>query len=143
MEAIMKKRFKYAIGLIFTTVIPTYLVVMGPEWFDFGGNKIDEMSNQEKIVYYSNEISDDPKDEDNYLDRGWTYYMMREYEKGISDFNKVIELEPDNDEAYFNRSQCYESLLQRDKAKADLKKCLELNPKNELAKIYWDAMFKK
>jgi tetratricopeptide (TPR) repeat protein len=59
---------------------------------------------------------------------------MKEYDKAIEDFSKIIKDKPNDKEAYLDRSYVYE--LKGDYAKgiADCDKVLSLDPNNQDAK---------
>ena len=52
----------------------------------------------------------------------------RKNEKGISDYNKTIEINPDDYYAYYNRGIIYGKKGQCDEAIADYSKAIEINP---------------
>jgi tetratricopeptide (TPR) repeat protein len=62
---------------------------------------------------------------------------LRQYDKALDDFSKVIELEPKSVRALQERGWCYfNHLKQYDKALADFSRAIELEPKNAWA---WNA----
>jgi tetratricopeptide (TPR) repeat protein len=70
-----------------------------------------------------------------YLDRGYAYYRLREYDRGIADCTKVISLEPDNKVAYTYRGLMWARKVtsRRDmdtinKAIADFEKAIQIDP---------------
>ena len=63
-----------------------------------------------------------------HLGRGNAYLNLKEYEKAILDFDKIIELNRADyvDEAYYKRGVAYKALGENEKANADFKKAEEL-----------------
>ena len=60
--------------------------------------------------------------------RGIVYYVKGQYDKTISDDNKVIEIIPKDAFAYYNRGYTYWEKGQFDKAISDYNKAIEINP---------------
>jgi TonB family protein len=74
-----------------------------------------------------------------FLNRGRTYYSLKDYPKASADFDKSIELDPKDSKAYYNRGLLHESQGELEKALADYQKAVDLDAANEPAK----AMVKK
>ena len=69
-----------------------------------------------------------------YFGRGTTYNDLRQYEQGIQDLSKALELNPNlHSNVYNNRGYAYNALRQNERAIQDFNKALELNPQNDLA----------
>lgn len=69
-----------------------------------------------------------------FLNRGKTYYNLKDYPKAGADFDKSIELDPKDSKAYYNRGILYESQGELEKALADYQKAADLDAANEAAK---------
>lgn len=63
-----------------------------------------------------------------YRERGYSYYVLGQYEKTIDDFSMVIELDPDNTFAHNIRASAYAQMRQFDKAAIDFTKLNEVEP---------------
>ena len=66
-----------------------------------------------------------------YKMRGDGYYELKQYDKAMDDFMKVIELDPDYVATYFNRSYDYRELNQHSKAIKDFNKAIEREPNSK------------
>jgi len=64
-----------------------------------------------------------------YNARGFAYAYKGQYDQGISDYSKAIELNPRYAEAYSNRGVAYLFKGQYDQAISDYNKAIELNPR--------------
>jgi len=74
-----------------------------------------------------------------FLNRGRSYYSIKDFTKAEADFDRSIELDAKDSKAYYNRGLLFESRGDLDKALADYKRSADLDPANEPAK----AMVKK
>ena len=73
-------------------------------------------------------------DSDELLNQGAALSEEGQYDKAISDYNKVLEINPRFAEAYDNRGHAYsQGKGQLDKAIADFTKAIEINPSYALA----------
>jgi TonB family protein len=91
------------------------------------------------LTDYDKAVSLKPDNAVAFLNRGKTYYNLKEYPKAGADFDKSIELDPKDSKAYYNRGLLNESLGELEKALADYQKAVDLDAANEPAK----AMVKK
>jgi tetratricopeptide (TPR) repeat protein len=78
-------------------------------------------------------IALNPDDANAYLNRGVTYFKLKQYDKALSDFNKAIALNPYDPPAYYNRGTIYGKFQQYDKALSDFNKVIALQPDFALA----------
>ncbi|MEO6871575.1 MAG: tetratricopeptide repeat protein [Chthoniobacterales bacterium] len=74
--------------------------------------------------------------------RGFAYRNLKEYDKALEDFDKVIEARPKDVEAYRRRVYVYRAMKQNEKAIADLKTILKLKPDDEDARTQLQALQK-
>lgn len=63
-----------------------------------------------------------------YQNRAFAHLLKKEFQKGVDDLNKAIELTPKHKESYLNRSKAYELLGDKAKAEADKKTANALAP---------------
>ena len=68
-----------------------------------------------------------------YNNRGLAYNKLKEHEKAIADYNKVIALDPEYARAYNNRGTAYGKLKKHEKAFEDYNKAIALNPEDAIA----------
>lgn len=59
---------------------------------------------------------------------GIVYYSNGEYEKGLQQFNEIIEVDPNVHEPYYNLGLIYEKMDDLEKAKANFDKAISLKP---------------
>lgn len=68
-----------------------------------------------------------------YNNRGYSYYILEQYEQSIQDYTKAIELDPNFPLAYINRGISYRNLKQYEQAIQDYVKVIELDPNDTTA----------
>jgi len=73
-------------------------------------------------------IYSDPNNSFLYYSRGYTYGILKQYEKAIKDMNKSIELNPDYYHSYHTRATCFFEKGQYAEAIKDYNKSIELKP---------------
>ena len=69
-----------------------------------------------------------PENVIDYIDRGFDYLNLKQYEKALDDLNKAIYLDPNNAVAYHIRGIICDCLMQYEKAINDFNKSIELDP---------------
>ena len=57
----------------------------------------------------------------------YQYGLLKQYDKALADYNKIIELEPDFIYVYMWRGDLYEKLKRYDKAIEDYTKAIEMD----------------
>ena len=72
-----------------------------------GNNFMKTNSLPEAIKHYTYSIIYNPKEHTTYCNRALAYYKSQEYQKGILDCTKAINLKNDYIKAYYRRAQCY------------------------------------
>jgi tetratricopeptide (TPR) repeat protein len=75
-----------------------------------------------------------PKETMGYYSRGMAYRSKGDFDRAISDFNKVIDLKPREATGYYSRGMAYQGKGDFDQAISDFNKAIELCP--EEAKFY-------
>ena len=78
-----------------------------------------------------------------YALRGNSKILLSNYQEGIIDYSKAIEIEPLDSELFFWRGFAYEVLKDYEKAFKDIKVSLYLDPTFELAKNLFTSLKKK
>jgi len=102
----------YALGIV--TLLLAIAVVCGC------GRK----SENEALLYPG------PDDVQQYMYKGFTYAKNGQYDKAISEFNKVIKIDPTNDEAYDNRGIAYMMMDKFSQAMSNYTKAIKINNTN-------------
>ena len=72
-----------------------------------GNNFMKTNSLPEAIKHYTYSIIYNPKEHTTYCNRALAYYKSQEYQKGILDCTKAINLKNDYIKAFYRRAQCY------------------------------------
>ncbi|CAN5319493.1 hypothetical protein BH10CYA1_BH10CYA1_29190 [soil metagenome] len=80
------------------------------------------------IQLYNDCLAINPKYPPTYLNRGATYYYLKEYEKAMADYDKAIELNPHYALALDNRASLWIGSDQLEKALADETKAIADRP---------------
>jgi tetratricopeptide (TPR) repeat protein len=83
---------------------------------------------QGAVKAYSTAISQNPKNADNYVNRGIAHNELGQNPQAIADYTKALELKPDLVLAYYNRANAYSQLKQYKEAIADYSKIISLDP---------------
>jgi predicted Zn-dependent protease len=58
-----------------------------------------------------------PRDRVAKIERGHLYMLMRDYDRAIRDFEKVLSIDPENTEAYYHLARAYRAVGDEEKAK--------------------------
>lgn len=87
---------------------------------------------KEAVKYYNRSISLLPTAA-SYNNRALAYLKTSEWQKAVSDTDKVLAMEPDNVKALLRRGTAYKGLKQLEKAGTDIGRVLELEPNNKKA----------
>lgn len=85
------------------------------------------------ILYFTESLKANPAHLNAYLQRGFCYSLLKEYDKAVEDFSSVIGHKNDHVWAYISRGSAYNKLKKYDLALNDFNKVLALEPKNEEA----------
>ncbi|BBM86977.1 serine/threonine-protein kinase [Candidatus Uabimicrobium amorphum] len=92
---------------------------------------------QKSMEYYNKAIINDPKNVENYINRGRLYAQLGKINEAFVDYNKAIELKPSHFQVYLNRGIEYFKQKQYEKALRDYNKAIELYPS------FFDAYMKR
>ena len=85
-----------------------------------GNNFMKTQSLPEAIKHYTYSIIYNPKEPTTYCNRSLAYYKSQEYQKGILDCTRAINLKNDYIKAFYRRAQCYIELKKYKMAFEDL-----------------------
>ena len=85
-----------------------------------GNNFMKSQSLPEAIKHYTYSIIHNPKEQTTYCNRALAFYKSQEYQKGIFDCTKAINLKNDYIKAFYRRAQCYIELKKYKMAFEDL-----------------------
>ena len=85
-----------------------------------GNNFMKSQSLPEAIKHYTYSIIYNPKEHTTYCNRALAYYKTQEYQKGILDCTKAINLKNDYIKAFYRRALCYIELQKYKLAFEDL-----------------------
>lgn len=99
---------------------------------------------EEAIKDFSIIIEADAKNIHAYLQRGFSYVLLKDFTHAIEDFSTVIQLEPEHEWAYISRGGAYNKLLEYNKAIDDFNAALALMPNDsEASEAYNNRGFSK
>ena len=72
-----------------------------------GNNFMKSQSLEEAIKHYTFSIISNPKEPTTFCNRSLAYYKLGEYQKGVLDCTRAINLKNDYIKAFYRRAQCY------------------------------------
>jgi tetratricopeptide (TPR) repeat protein len=101
--------------------------------------------------YFTTAIRLNPRSTEAYFGRAYYFQMMRQYQKALFDYRKVIEFDPSNDKAYYNVGYINFDAEKYDEALRSWNICIQMNNNNieayymrgllhEVRKSYKDAL---
>jgi tetratricopeptide (TPR) repeat protein len=82
------------------------------------------------LVASGSELAEPKTTSEPYYNRGLAYLRKGQYDEGIIELTKAIELDPRYTRAYYDRGTAYGKKGEHDRAISDLTKAIELNPKH-------------
>lgn len=93
-------------------------------------NRIDDFETMVKLAIsqYSRAIQYDPNFGAAYYNRGYSYYLVGQFDRAQSDFSTVIQLDPYNDRAYFMKGSMLEAAGEVKGALSNYQQAAKLNP---------------
>lgn len=97
---------------------------------DFRGHR------EQAVQYYEAYLAQYPDDYTTRFRLGWVYMAaLRDYDKAIEAFNKVLQANPLDANAYINLATCHKEMQQPQKALEFYQKAFQINPA-ELTEVY-------
>lgn len=81
------------------------------------------------IIYFNKAIVDDPTYSLPYKERGYSYFIKRDYEKALNDFKKYESLKENISDAdfYYDKAWCLNEIGKYEDAAQSLNKCIQLD----------------
>jgi len=102
-------------------------------------DKVSELFNQKKfdeiIELLKDELLEKEKDIELYVWRGNTWYNKMDYNKAITDYNRVLDINPEYELAFYNRGIAWVAKGEYVDAIADFDKVIEFNPSSTIAYV--------
>ena len=83
--------------------------------------------------YYATAIRLNPRSTEAYFGRAYYYQLIKQYQKSLFDYRKVIEFDPSNDKAYYNVGYINYEAGKYDEAFRSWNICIEMNNQNVMA----------
>jgi tetratricopeptide (TPR) repeat protein len=112
-----------------------FLLICSLAWGDLAG--LDKPANSEamqaQLEVLNRQIRSRPDAAALYVQRGETYFKLREFDKAIEDYNTAIRMDDSQDDAYFGRGMTLGRSGEIDKGIADLDVYIRRHPKSSLA----------
>lgn len=124
---------------LFTTLLVltiSTLHVMGQDpqaHVDNGQQLIQNGKYEEALEQFNMAIILDPASKTAFIQRAFTYSVLKDYESAISDYSHVLQLNPALISAYLSRGSAYNKLERFEEALQDFNKVIELDPNNSEA----------
>lgn len=78
------------------------------------------------INSFTQALYENPNDVNIYINRGATYFQIKQYERAIADLNTALQIQPNQDAALHNRAKAYEALGKLPEALADYERELDV-----------------
>ncbi len=89
----------------------------------FDSGKFDDLT-----ALLTDEVLKTKKDVELYTFRGFTWYIKKEYDKAVTDYNDALEINSDYELAFYNRGSAWVAKKEYDKAIDDYNKVIKLKP---------------
>jgi tetratricopeptide (TPR) repeat protein len=83
-----------------------------------------------EVGEWTRAIEKNPKNAKAYLERGWSYNELQQYDNAIYDLTKAIKLNPKSALAYSRRAWVHDTRGEYQKAVVDASRAIHLNPKS-------------
>ena len=83
-----------------------------------------------EVGEWTRAIEKNPKSAKAYLDRGWAYNELQQYDNAVYDLTQAIKLNPKSALAYSRRAWVHDTRGEYRKAVADATRAIHLNPKS-------------
>lgn len=87
-------------------------------------------------------ITQEPKNPNNYNNRGLMYYHCQHWPQAMADYNRAIQLNSNKDKVYTNRAKCNLALGRWSAAISDYDSAITINPYNIKARIRQGVLFR-
>src|ERR1041385_21643 len=100
-----------------TTTTPPKHLTNAQDYFNLANYNFDRGDCNQAIVNYTLAIKKDPKFDQAYNNRAYTYMRMQDYDAALSDLNKALTLRPTYVHALMNRGDIY-NFYKKDQMKA-------------------------
>jgi len=85
------------------------------------------------IELFTQVLATDPDHLNAYLQRGFCYVLLKDFDKAITDFSELLDRKEDHVWAYTSRGSSYNKIGEYELAMIDFDKALNLDPRNEEA----------
>lgn len=83
--------------------------------------------------YFGTAIRLSPRSTEAYFGRAYYYQLVKQYQKALFDYRKVIEFDPSNDKAYYNVGYINYEAGEFEEAMRSWNICIEMNNQNVMA----------
>ncbi|MES2778599.1 MAG: tetratricopeptide repeat protein [Bacteroidota bacterium] len=83
--------------------------------------------------YFTTAIRLNPRSTEAYFGRAYYFQLIKQYQKALFDYRKVIEYDPSNDKAYYNVGYINYEAGEYDEAMRSWNICIEMNNQNVMA----------
>jgi tetratricopeptide (TPR) repeat protein len=90
----------------------------------------DDQTLHSEVGDWTRAIEKNPKNAEAYLERGWDYNELQQYDNAVYDLTQAIKLSPNSAIAYSRRAWVHDTLGEYQKALSDATRAIHLNPKN-------------
>lgn len=116
-----------------TLVLLTFVVsVVG--WYAAGKyffwSDLDMQRVQQQLEYLQKKVQAEPKNLENRVALGYTYYLKGENEKAVKELNQVLEIDKNYYNAHYNLGLVYLDEGKLDDALDEFQKCVEISPRD-------------
>jgi len=101
------------------------------DWYEKGNQAYQKGDYEEAIQYYTQAIDLQPNNSEAYNARGWSKYLLKQYQGAILDATKSLQINPKH-YTYHTRGAAYIEMQHYNKAIQDLTKAIQLYPEDHL-----------
>lgn len=109
----------------------------------FFWNNLDKKRLGEQLTYLQQKVNSEPKNLDNRVSLGYTYFLLDNNEKAIKEYNQVLEIDKNYYDAYYNLGLVYSEEERLDDAMEMFQKAIEISPRDYKGYLQKGIVYRK
>lgn len=129
------------------TLILLMLILSAGGWYLAGKyyfwNKLDTQRIEAQLKFYEERVKADPKNVQNIINLGYSYFLLGQNDKAIAEYNQVLALDKKNFDAYYNLGLVYSDSNRLDDALEMFQKSIALSPQDYKGHMQKGIVYRK